>query len=99
MGHPQRQFPVYSKKCRGCIKTNHFREVYRLMLRQQEGQKPPGSDRSIHDIRQDQEAQPVQSELCDRRFDLVKIKYHKFDSVKFMIFTKLESGTSQKRHA
>ena len=34
-----------------------------------------------------------------QNFDLVNIKYVKFDNVKSLIFTKLESSSSQKGHA
>ena len=54
----------------------------------------PEGSRSIHDIRQDEEMQIIEQEQCDRSFDLAKIKYHRFDNVKTIIFTNLESSTS-----
>ena len=40
---------------------------------------------------------PPEQEQYDKNFDLVNIKYLKFDNVKSVIFTKLESSTSQKQ--
>ena len=45
---------------------------------------------------QDEESQPVEQKQ-DRSFDLVKIKYLKFDIVKCVIFTKVELNTGQER--
>ena len=59
-------------------------------------QKTSRSSRLIHDIRQDKETQITEQEQC-RSFNLVKIKYVKFDNVKFIIFSTLEVCTTQKR--
>ena len=53
--------------------------------------------KSVHEDQQDEEPYPQEWEQNDRSFDSVNIKYHNFDNVKSVIFTKLESSTSQKR--
>ena len=46
------------------------------------GPQPPRSDRSNQDIKQDRVVWSVVQKQCDRYFDIVKIKYLKFDNVK-----------------
>ena len=59
--------------------------------------RPPESDRSIHDIKQDDEPQLMKQDQQERSFDSVEIRYLNFDNIKSVIFTKLESSTSQRR--
>ena len=42
------------------------------------------------------ELQPVKSEDQDRSFDVVKVKYINLDSIRSVIFTKLESSISHR---
>ena len=95
MGHLKRQCLAHGKTCGGCRKANYLKTVCRFMKRQQQDQKPARINRSIHDVRQDEEPKPVEQDQGNRSFDSVKIKYLKFDNVKSIIFTKLESSTSQ----
>ena len=71
--------------------------VCRSVQRQQQDQRPPRSDRSTHNIRQDDKPWPVEQDQHDRNFDTVKIKYLNFDNVISIIFSKSELSTSQKR--
>ena len=48
-------------------------------------------DRTIHEVRHDDESQPVKYAQQDRSFDSGKIQFINYDSVKFVMFTKLES--------
>ena len=59
--------------------------------------RPPRSSRSIHNVRQDHEPPSMKRDHQDKSFDLVKIKYLNLDNLKSVIFTKLESSTSQRR--
>ena len=76
--------PPTSRQCAG------------YMHRQHQDQKPSRSGRLIYEVRQDKETQPPEQKKHDRSFDSVKIKYFKFDNFKSIIFTELESTTSQK---
>ena len=51
-------------------------------------------DKVFSEVRQDEEPQLM---IQDRSFDSIKLKYLNFDSIKYVMFTKLESSTSQKR--
>ena len=51
--------------------------------------RPPRFGRSIDEVSQDDEPQPIKQGEQDRSFDSVKIKYLNFDNVKSVILTKL----------
>ena len=57
-------------------------------------QGPLRGDRVINELMQGDELQLMKQDIS---FDFVKIKCLKFDSIQSVIFTKLESSTSQKR--
>ena len=76
-------------------RATHLKGECRSVQRQHQEWRPARSVQSIHDIRQDGESQPVEQDQHDRSFDAVK--YLNYDSIKSIIFTKLESSTSQER--
>ena len=51
----------------------------------------------FHEIRQEDESHPVGQEGQDRSFDMETVKYVNLDSMKLVIFTKLESSIIQRR--
>ena len=57
----------------------------------------PKSSRSVQKVMQDKGPPPLEQEQLDRSFDLESIKYLRFDNIKSVKSTKLESSTSQKR--
>ena len=67
------------------------------MQRQLQDQRSSRGGRSVYEVQQHEE--PCQTERGNnyRSFDLVNISYCNFDSVKLVIFTKLEASTSQSR--
>ena len=60
-------------------------------------QSPPRKGRSMHDVKQDDKPQLMKQDQQDKSFDLLEIKYLNCDNVKSVIFTILESSTSQRR--
>ena len=53
--------------------------------------------RAVHDISQEDESHTMEEEGQERHFDAVRVKYIYLDSVKSVIFTKLESNMSKRR--
>ena len=51
----------------------------------------------IHQVSQDDKSQPIKQDQQDRGFVALMIKYLNIDSIKSVIFTKLESSTSPRR--
>ena len=66
------------------------------MQRQRQGQNLSKNGRSVHDVKKDEESCQLEQEKHDKSFDSINIRYLMFNHVKSTIFTKLESGTSQK---
>ena len=50
----------------------------------------------IHEIGQENDLNAEEPSDQDRSYDAVRVKYINLDSLKSMIFTKLESSTSQR---
>ena len=73
---------LMAKSCWEYRKTIYSKAVCRSLLRQQQEWRQPRWNRSINDIIQDKEPQPVEQQHHDRNFDSAKIKYLNFDNVK-----------------
>ena len=69
----------------------------RSVQRQQMAWIPLRGDRLIHNVSKDDKSQPMKGDQQHRSFDSVKIKYLNYDNIKYVILTKLESCTSQRK--
>ena len=82
------------KKFRACAKPNHFNVVYKSTHEKQPDQQVR---RAVHEISQEDRSHIGKEGEQDRSFDAVRVKYINLDSMKSVIFTKLEPSTSQRR--
>ena len=61
-----------------------------------QGQRPMRDGKSVHKVQQVNQHYPIEQEQDYRSLYSINIKYLSFDHVKSVIFTKLDSRTSQK---
>ena len=90
--HLPQQYPVYGKNCGECSKDNHLKVVYRSSWRQQVAWQPKMPNK-VH-----QKSETSLGMLADQdlSFDTVRVEYINLNSIKSILFTKLESSTSKR---
>ena len=93
-GHSPRQWPSYVKKCCECRKQNHFQSVCKSSWQKQQDWY---SRKTNNEIIQQGNFFMEWLEEQDRSLNVVRVKYINLGSVKGVIFTKLESSTSQRQ--
>ena len=92
-GHHLHQCLACGKKYRGYRKQNPFKAVCKSMQWQQQD-KCDG--KRFHDFGQKDGLHTREPSEQDQSFDLVRVKYINLDTVKGMIFTKIESTKNQR---
>ena len=97
MTHPQKQCPPYCKMCSRCEKVTHYKVVCRSTQKQRQSQRSPQRNMTTHKVQQEKEPYKRQQRNSGRNFYVVNIRYLNPDSIRSIIFTKLESNTSQIR--
>ena len=95
----QRQFLAFGQMCNTCGKQNHFWVVCQNSREQKQMRPTPQQPTCMHDTHKEEElTMPVPSQIeNDKNFDSVSMETLTFHSVKSVIFTRLQSSTSQKR--